>query len=678
MSLQLKIILLALVAPTCLTFHSPVDLPSRAQTTSVNNRLGSSVLPATLFPTFATEINQDISIFSSNLEHQNEEGVIIFASKAIENNYQCEGYILSPKKQEVKSILECHIKLHDGSINHFFPVLISMLLHILEIEDMITNDGNNLKVTFSYEIPNDHPDFDSKMIASWFDAVNDLGIKTSSLVQSLNLYTLSQRGTDKALSALQLLEKLSKRRNPFDWKKDYFINDNDEKNIISLQQDVLSSDIVNQINEIVYTIRKNNWLSTNPDSVDGLPSLHLNLISNGKALFESDVETNDGSEKEVTFEKCVLSMIELLEPILNEKLLPSVQKLTNSKNAQISDVFIRNYGNLDVKDASNGESEERNTESKTRYTLSPHYDITAFATCVVALDSTAETGRNGLYTVPTEKGFVSNNAALRKFFPLKSGNGVVHSYDILHGVDVDPTLVKPRTSLIVWFTEKGSHDKDDVNRDESVNQPWLLNPKGDIGQFILGLASDCNEEEDGSHLKLKESTDRLSLYISSSSKGNCFAITQLAQMCDDGQVNSDHYQEILTFLIELDPLNPYIPHQDFTDDDTSMMCQRLAPPLWFYASVKGGNRIAQVSLADEIMLQYMTKRDSLTTEQEEDMLMIASSLFTMASFQGHDASYSLQRLMEVNCQRLANLGVIIPSEEFLENPVTKILLMSIS
>ena len=674
MSLQLKIILLALVAPTCLTFHSPVDLPSRAQTKNVNNRLGSSVLPATRSPIFATEINQDISIFSSNLEHQTEEGVIIFASKVIDNNYLCEGYILSPKEQEVGSVLECQIKLHDGSINHFFPILISMLLHILEIEDMITKDGNNFKVTFSYEI---YPDCESKTIASWFDDVNDLGIRTSSLVQSLNLYTISQRGTDKALSALQLLEKLSKRRNPFDWKKDYFINDNDEKNVISLQQDVLSSDVVNQINEIVYTIRKNNWLSTNPDSVDGLPSLHLNLISNGKALFESNVVRNDASKKEVTFEKCVLSMIELLEPILNEKLLPSVQKLTNSK-VQISDVFIRNYGNLDLKDASNEESIERKTESKTRYTLSPHYDITAFATCVVALDSTAETGRNGLYTVPTEKGFVSNNAALRKFFPLKSGNGVVHSYDILHGVDVNPTLVKPRTSLIVWFTEKGSHDKDDVSRGESVNQPWLLNPKGDIGQFILGLASDCNEEEDGSHLKLKQSTDRLSLYISSSSKGNCFAITQLAQMCDDGQVNSDHYQEILALLIELDPLNPYIPHQDFTDDDTSMMCQRLAPPLWYYASVKGGNRIAQVSLADEIMLQYMTKRENLTTEQEEDMLMIASSLFTMASFQGHDASFSLQRLMEVNCQRLANLGVIIPSEEFLENPVTKILLMSIS
>ena len=194
-----------------------------------------------------------------------------------------------------------------------------MLLHILEIEDMITNDGKNFKVTFSYEI---YPDCESKTIASWFDDVNDLGIRTSSLVQSLNLYTISQRGTDKALSALQLLEKLSKRRNPFDWKKDYFVNDNDEENVISLQQDVLSSDVVNQINEIVYTIRKNNWLSTNPDSVDGLPSLHLNLISNGKALFESNVVRNDASEKEVTFEKCVLSMIELLEPILNEKLLP--------------------------------------------------------------------------------------------------------------------------------------------------------------------------------------------------------------------------------------------------------------------------------------------------------------------------------------------------------------------
>ena len=66
----------------------------------------------------------------------------------------------------------------------------------------------------------------------------------------------------------------------------------------------------------------------------------------------------------------------------------------------------------------------------TRYGLSTHYDVTAYATCVMTLDSTASTGRNGLYTIlPTEgMGSSSSHAALRTFFPLETGDGVVQMY----------------------------------------------------------------------------------------------------------------------------------------------------------------------------------------------------------------------------------------------------------
>lgn len=106
--------------------------------------------------------------------------------------------------------------------------------------------------------------------------------------------------------------------------------------------------------------------------------------------------------------------------------------------------------------------------SSTRYGLSAHYDVTADATCVMALDST---GRNGLYTIPSTPGVGGSHAALRRFFPLEKGDGVAHTYDILHGVDVDPKLNRARTSLIVWFTDDGK-----IDEDQTVNQPWLLNP----------------------------------------------------------------------------------------------------------------------------------------------------------------------------------------------------------
>ena len=40
-------------------------------------------------------------------------------------------------------------------------------------------------------------------------------------------------------------------------------------------------------------------------------------------------------------------------------------------------------------------------------------------------------------------------------------------------------------------------------RDQTVNQPWLLKPTGDNGEFVLGLASASTVEEDGSRMMLK-------------------------------------------------------------------------------------------------------------------------------------------------------------------------------
>jgi hypothetical protein len=98
---------------------------------------------------------------------------------------------------------------------------------------------------------------------------------------------------------------------------------------------------------------------------------------------------------------------------------------------------------------------------------------------VIALDSSASSGSSGLYTIKPESKRPSNHAALRQFFPLDVGDGVLHSFDILHGVDVDKRLGTERTSLIIWFVDYFGGDK------KISAQPWLSNPKqdDDICQF---------------------------------------------------------------------------------------------------------------------------------------------------------------------------------------------------
>ena len=84
--------------------------------------------------------------------------------------------------------------------------------------------------------------------------------------------------------------------------------------------------------------------------------------------------------------------------------------------------------------------------------ISAHYDVFSKVTAVIALDDVAADGRNGLFTTSTDdKGQTSNHKSLRRFFPLQKGDCVIHTWDVLHGVDVKPGL--DRTSLIVWFDE---------------------------------------------------------------------------------------------------------------------------------------------------------------------------------------------------------------------------------
>ena len=118
---------------------------------------------------------------------------------------------------------------------------------------------------------------------------------------------------------------------------------------------------------------------------------------------------------------------------------------------------------------------------------------------------------------------------------MRKGDGVVHTFDILHGVDVDPDLNRSRTSLIVWFVDRKCEGSD-------ARRVWLENRSDDVSQFVSGLAS---EVENGA------SAETLELYLSSASQGNIFALTALAQRHVGEQVVMVAHGGVLDVLYRL-------------------------------------------------------------------------------------------------------------------------------
>mmetsp|Transcript_15069 Transcript_15069/g.30527 ORF Transcript_15069/g.30527 Transcript_15069/m.30527 type:complete len:105 (+) Transcript_15069:387-701(+) len=72
----------------------------------------------------------------------------------------------------------------------------------------------------------------------------------------------------------------------------------------------------------------------------------------------------------------------------------------------------------------------------------------------------------------------------------------------------------------------------------------------------------------------------------------------------------------------------------------------------------------------------ISTKDTLTSTEKDDILLMASTLYTMAFNQGHDCMDSLRRLMNIVCERLYIMGMEIPSEVFFRHPVVQILLLS--
>ncbi|KAL9180859.1 hypothetical protein ACHAXT_011312 [Thalassiosira profunda] len=638
---------------------------------------GLSPLPGSRRPTFLqssiasaaseTSVQPEILVEESPADNPLDESSTVVHAARLAEKGECEGYLI----RKPDNAYEAHLSCSSANVDQFAAVFHTLLLPYLAVERELyeeERDGSSDKRTSALRVLVGDEVEDS--LAKELERIgisnqpksesngDGLGINLPRYIPFLNEFAFRQRGTDQGIAALHALKLLSERRVPFDFAAhemhpptiDGERRPQRRTNVVSRQKQVLPLNEIDAVMRIVNEIKARKWLSDNPDSVDGLPSLHLNLITNGKPLFERSDDDDD--ESEVTFSRCISDMVDILRPYLYDDLLPEVRKLTNSSAVEISDVFIRNYGRVDDRD-----------EGAARYGLSAHYDVTAATTSVIAMDDTAAAGTQGLYTIPpSPKLGASGHAALRRFFPLAKGDGVVHTYDVLHGVDN-----KARTSLIVWFT-----DGVDEDEDKTVNQPWLLNPTDDIGEFVLGLASESVMEEDGSHALLKNAIDQYAMYLKSASRGNIFAMTALAQMCDDERVPDSEYRNIYD-LASQEEYNPFLP-RTLTKAERTPACRDFAQALWYRASIQGGHRAAQVALADDIMLQYMSQREELSTVEQENMLTMASTLFTMALARGDDSQETLERLMTVECDRLSELGVEIPSDDFFASPVVRILL----
>jgi hypothetical protein len=503
------------------------------------------------------------------------------------------------------------------------------------------------------------------------------------------------RGTISGLKALKSLREASEKRLPYIFEEenaDFDVS----KEVVNpeLQRQLLPLAVTRDVSRIVKEMEAEGCLSTNLDSVDGLPSFHLNLVSNGKPLFPKN---DDGSAKKSVdpqFVQNVQKIRDLVGPHIYNELLPKVKKMVKSENIQVQDIFLRRYGQ-DCEDARKG--------------ISAHYDVFSKVTSVIALDDVAEEGNNGLYTtVSTEldkvKRQTSNHASLRRYFPLREGDGVVHTWDVLHGVDVLPG--SDRTSLIVWFTEETSSHSRGI--DNGTISPWLVrdykaHPEDDVTQFVLASAlesahgltsrqSDQRNRNDGAdetnnqytndaamfqsmssvYMEHGSSPDNMllspqELYLKSAAQGNVFALSRLGRVCESEGWASTEMQEEARALLETLRMPTDIP-EPLVPEGLSLG-QSMAWRYWFEGAVRG-NPAAQFSLADDMVFHAVvaTKSDSTNETLAGETRLLAAVLFGLAAQQGNEDA--IDKLAQVVELEVASRD-IQSEREFQDNPVVK-------
>ena len=469
----------------------------------------------------------------------------------------------------------------------------------------------------------------SSRINSRSPETNDLD-KSLLAVQELSETCIRRRGKFEGYDALSRLGELASQRVPYDFEDSSYVI---SQKVISFQEQLLSSSVTDAFLNEMRIVEQNGGLHTNLDSVDNLPSLHVNLVVNG------DPPT---AENEHGLQDNMQAVFSLVKSPLYEELLPRVQELVG-RPVCIDEVFIRRYG-----------------DDVGRTSISAHFDALSIATAVVALDDSAANGTNGLFTTSTS---ASSHSALRRFFPLQRGDAVVHTWDVLHGVDVEPEF--QRTSLIVWFAavpQAGEEEK---------FSPWIVDrvepssarSTDGTAEFVLASAIESailsGEENHQEHPH--------DLYLESASSGNAFAMGRLGSLSSTDNLTPERVMNAFSIVRKLRPSweeYPFpISHEDKSSAlafEKSTSCTFLAKLLWFEGSLRGLSS-SQLSLGYALM-----EHEAFASSQ--DLRLLAAVLFNLAYQQGTDEAFDYYT--EVVKVEIASLS-IESNEEFLASPVVK-------
>lgn len=440
------------------------------------------------------------------------------------------------------------------------------------------------------------------------------------------------RGTAQGDRALKNLSHLSSQRTPFV----YECRSGNYSKQVSRLQHILPPTVASDIRRKLEALQKEKLLDYGRDSVDGVPSQHLSLVSRGDVVVEKGTIPH--------------SILSLVTPYINDELLPKAH-IVLGDNLIISDVFLRTYG----------DHEHSQEDEPIRNDLAGHYDVYNVATAVIALDETASVGSQGLYTVldgaQGEGG--TSHSALRRFFPLSTGDAVLHSWRVKHGHDPG----YQRASLVVWF---GVDEKDrdgSCSLDELPASPsWLskatMHDEDDIGQFVLASAMEslsyyCDDNLSHEYIQQWSGQDLHphELLIKSASTGNSDALTRLGVLCLDEELGGVGKDEIISLLdalrpagqcgrLDCDPLEIDCENDDDDEEfeeDHDVSWRTLGRQMLFEATLRG-NALAQLTLGDEALDRVMLSDESV---------MMASVLYALAAQQGNDAGImALANLVE--------------------------------
>ena len=163
-------------------------------------------------------------------------------------------------------------------------------------------------------------------------------------LQKLVETAIRRRGTAEGYATLQELGEISCRRIPFSYQPSTDVSDRDPK--ISIERKLVPDSVAIALFDQVKEMEKLGCFNDEEmDSVDGVPSLYLNLVVGGKPVMPMGEELGEVDERSFSgeLEVGVAKLLTLVGPHLYGELLPRVEDMVGVP-LDIDEVFLRRYG----------------------------------------------------------------------------------------------------------------------------------------------------------------------------------------------------------------------------------------------------------------------------------------------------------------------------------------------